>query len=243
MAVADHFRRAHASLLIDRVADRAGTLQPGVQRPLRIDRRLLGNRQVLPAGSLGRCSLSCALSRFGARRCLGLAALRVQSRLLSLTFALLLLLLPATLLLFPATLLLAPAFQLLLALLLGLALPFGALEGQVGLLHLRGRFDLDGGGGAATGSATGSATGGSGSTGAGGGRLISWVCITWVATGICSAGDQLPSNSANSPACIPRVSNAAPAGPIHWRGTTSLPCAAGVLKVIITAARLRPAPR
>lgn len=202
---------------------------------MRVDRRLLGDRQVLPAGCLGRCSLSCALSRFGARRCLGLAALRVQSCLLSLTLALLL----PTLLLLPATLLLAPAFQLLLALLLGLALPFGALEGQVGLLHLRGRFDFDGGGGAAT----GSATGGSGSTGAGGGRLISWVCITWVATGICSDGDQLPSNSANSPACIPRVSNAAPAGPIHWRGTTSLPCAAGVLKVIITAARLRPAPR
>ncbi len=41
--------------------------------------------------------------------------------------------------------LLAATFQLLLALLLGFALPFGALEGQLGLLHLWWRFDLNGG--------------------------------------------------------------------------------------------------
>lgn len=237
MAVTNHLGRTHPSLDVHRVAHRAGALQPGVQRPLRIDRRLLGDRLVLAAGCLRGSRLPGTLGRFGTGRCLGLAALRVQPCLLGQTLLL------QTLLFVTAALLLAATFQLLLALLLGFALPFGALEGQVGLLHLWWRFDLNGGGGAATGSATGSATGGSGSTGAGGGRLISWVCITWVATGICSDGDQLPSNSANSPACIPRVSNAAPAGPIHWRGTTSLPCAAGVLKVIITAARLRPAPR
>ena len=53
------------------------------------------------------------------------------------------LLLP-TLLFVAAALLLAATFQLLLALLLGFALPFGALEGQVGLLHLWWSFNLNG---------------------------------------------------------------------------------------------------
>ncbi len=142
MAVADHLGRTYPSLNVHRITHRAGALQSRIQRALRIDRRLLGDRQVLAAGCFGGSRLPGTLGRFGTGRCLGLglAALRVQPCLLGQTLAL------PTLLFVTAALLLAATFQLLLALLLGFALPFGALEGQVGLLHLwRWCFDLNGG--------------------------------------------------------------------------------------------------
>jgi len=89
----------------------------------------------LPAGRFGRSSLSCALSRFRACRCLGFARRLQPCLFLSHPFPLLCLFLAA--LLVALTLLFALAFQLLALLLqlLGLALLFGALEGQLGLLE------------------------------------------------------------------------------------------------------------
>ena len=233
MTVTNHLGRTHPSLDVHRVAHRAGALQPGVQRPLRIDRRLLGDRQVLAAGCLRGSRLQGTLGRFGTGRCLGLAALRVQPFLLGQT-----LLLP-TLLFVTAALLLAATFQLLLALLLGFALPFGALEGQIGLLHLWWSFNPNGGGG----DSTGFATGGSGSTGTGGGRLISWVCITWVATGASIVGVQLVSSRTNSPACKPSVISAAPAAPVHRRCVSTGAGGADKPSAIIAPAPQRQAPR
>ncbi len=125
MAVAHHLRRFDAALRIDPVAHRALTLQTHVQRPLRVARRLLGDRQVLPARRLGRCQPG-TLGRLG-----------LDSRLGFQTCALRLLLRFAGLPLAFALGFLALAF-------LALALPFvpllldarllGTFESQLGLL-------------------------------------------------------------------------------------------------------------
>lgn len=55
MALADHLRIADPALRRNRVGHRAFPLDIAIQRPLRVVRSLLRDRQILPAGRLG-CS-------------------------------------------------------------------------------------------------------------------------------------------------------------------------------------------